>query len=143
MYLLFDDVAEIVEDCEPPIQTPHSTFPRPSVIRLIRYVNVPRKKTIPLTTRAVLARDRYTCAYCGDRADTMDHVIPRSRPDGPHTWLNVVAACKACNNKKDNRTPEEMGWELRIQPTVPGGPSARVLAHIADPSWLKYLGIRT
>jgi 5-methylcytosine-specific restriction endonuclease McrA len=48
----------------------------------------------------------------------VDHVLPRSR-GGRDTWLNTVAACGACNQRKDDRTPVEAGMVLRIKPSAP------------------------
>jgi 5-methylcytosine-specific restriction endonuclease McrA len=47
----------------------------------------------------VLKRDGYICAYCGQEADQVDHVIPR-KAGGTHDLDNLVACCKACNSKK-------------------------------------------
>ena len=49
---------------------------------------------------------------------TRDHIVPRSR-GGPTSWLNLVAACAACNGFKRDRTPEQAGMRLRMQPFVP------------------------
>lgn len=54
----------------------------------------------------ILERDAYMCAYCGRKADTVDHVFPKSR-GGDEDPGNLVACCKRCNMKKNNRTPEE------------------------------------
>jgi 5-methylcytosine-specific restriction endonuclease McrA len=43
-----------------------------------------------------LKRDHYICAYCGDKATTADHVIPRGK-GGSDTLDNLVAACVRCN----------------------------------------------
>ena len=48
----------------------------PSVIRLSRYVRVPYRNRVPLTRAALMRRENYRCAYCGRRAETIDHVIP-------------------------------------------------------------------
>ena len=82
--------------------------PIPSVIRLRRYVRVPYRRRVPLSRRAVFARDEFACQYCGSGAENLDHVFPRAR-GGSHTWENVVAACRACNTKKGDRTPNEAG----------------------------------
>ena len=74
------------------------------MVRLRRFVRVPYRPHAPLTRRAVFARDGWTCQYCAAPAENLDHVIPRSR-GGKHTWENVVAACRRCNAKKENRTP--------------------------------------
>ena len=48
---------------------------------------------------AILLRDRGVCAYCGDRATTVDHVIARANGGGDHP-SNLVAACQPCNRSK-------------------------------------------
>lgn len=48
------------------------------------------------------------------RADsaTIDHVLPRTL-GGTETWLNEVAACRACNGAKADRLPSAMElWRL-------------------------------
>lgn len=64
----------------------------PSVIRLLRYIRVPYRRRIPLTRVALMRRDGYHCAYCDRRAETIDHVIPRSRGDSTsgRTWWRPV-----------------------------------------------------
>ena len=47
----------------------------------------------------VLARDRYTCAYCGGLAGQVDHVVPLAK-GGSNALTNLVAACRRCNNPK-------------------------------------------
>lgn len=42
------------------------------------------------------------CAYCGEVADSVDHVIPRSK-DGKDEADNLVPACLHCNMEKTNR----------------------------------------
>jgi len=49
----------------------------------------------------VLQRDGYICAYCGNDATSVDHVIPRSA-GGDHSLANLVACCIKCNGKKGN-----------------------------------------
>ncbi|MGA0611274.1 HNH endonuclease [Caldimonas sp. KR1-144] len=67
-------------------------------------------------------RDRHTCAYCGqrfdDRALTCEHIVPQSRGGG-WAWMNLVTACRACNGRKADRTPEEAGMPLLYLPYVP------------------------
>ncbi|WP_231123706.1 HNH endonuclease [Nocardioides sambongensis] len=93
--------------------------PWPKVLRLVRYVVANwMYRPAGYGRDAVLRRDRRRCAYCGRRADTIDHVVPRSR-GGPWTWTNTVAACGGCNGRKGNRTPDEAGMRLRFDPWVP------------------------
>ena len=67
-------------------------------------------------------RDRFTCAYCGQRFHDRDlqceHVVPESRGGG-WTWMNLVSACGPCNGRKANRTPEEARMPLLYLPYVP------------------------
>ncbi len=76
----------------------------------------------PLNNRELFLRDGNLCMYCGHefRASnlTRDHVIPLSRK-GKNRWSNVVAACRHCNARKGNRTPEEANMQLLAIPYVP------------------------
>lgn len=111
--------AEVVDaDASRPLRSPSTVMPRPLVARLVRYVRVPRRSAAVVSRRGVLARDGARCAYCAAPASTVDHVVPRSR-GGPHAWENVVAACRDCNARKDDRTLDELGWRLRVTPTRP------------------------
>jgi 5-methylcytosine-specific restriction endonuclease McrA len=112
----------------------------PSVVRLVRYVRVPFRATVPLTRKAVFARDGGRCVYCSAAATSLDHVVPRSR-GGTHTWDNVVSACGRCNHVKADRGIAELGWRLGRQPAVPTGAAWRVVgARRVDPRWRPYLG---
>ena len=75
-----------------------------------------------LSNSKLFQRDRNICAYCGGEFSflrlTRDHIRPVSR-GGTDTWMNVVAACRACNGVKRNRLPEESGLELLFAPYVP------------------------
>lgn len=76
----------------------------------------------PLSNRELFRRDRQMCAYCGDSFHflrlTRDHIKPVSR-GGLDTWMNVVTACRPCNERKSDRTPEGAGMELVYLPYVP------------------------
>jgi 5-methylcytosine-specific restriction endonuclease McrA len=113
----------------------------PSVIRLSSYVRVPYRARVPLTRAGLMHRDRHRCAYCGGRAETIDHVIPRSR-GGEHTWQNCVACCVKCNHRKADKLLSELNWRLRVVPRAPRGVHWRLLAGVVetDPQWLPYLG---
>lgn len=123
------------------LHSANQTVEVPSVIKLSNYVRVPYRARVPLTRAGLMYRDRYRCAYCGGRADTIDHVVPRSR-GGAHTWQNCVASCAKCNHRKADRLLSELGWRLRTAPSAPRGPNWRLLAGMseADPLWLPYLG---
>ncbi len=76
----------------------------------------------PLTNRELFLRDARICMYCGNHhkgmALTRDHVIPLSR-GGTDRWSNVVTACRSCNTRKGNRSPEEARMPLLAVPYVP------------------------
>jgi len=95
-------------------------YPVPTVVRLVRYVVTRwRYSNGPAWSRAgVLARDGQRCGYCDGHATTVDHVLPRSR-GGRNTWLNTIAACGGCNQRKGDRTPAEAGMRLRFEATTP------------------------
>ena len=96
----------------------------PAVVRLTRYVRIPYRGPVPLTRRAVFARDGGRCVYCGVPATSIDHVVPRSR-GGRHEWDNVVSACRRCNHVKADRTVADLGWRLH----PPQEPTGTRLAH--------------
>jgi 5-methylcytosine-specific restriction endonuclease McrA len=137
--LVLAEKAEMIEMGEGFLHSATSAIPIPHVVRLSRYVRVPYRRPIPLTRRAVLARDAHRCVYCAVRADTVDHVVPRSR-GGRNEWTNVVAACARCNHRKGDRLLAELGWSL---PSAPAQPSATVAVVLGwakrDPSWDRYL----
>ncbi len=115
-------------------------LPVPQVIRLRRFVKVPFRQRAPWSRRGVLVRDRHRCAYCGRRATTIDHVVPRSQGGGD-TWLNTVAACSEDNHRKADRTPVQAGMRLLTQPFEPTPADALLLAVGAQdgdllPEWL-------
>lgn len=76
----------------------------------------------PLTNTLLFARDQLVCMYCGSefpaRELSRDHVVPKSR-GGLDTWTNCVTACRRCNNRKANQTPEQSGMQLLAIPFVP------------------------
>jgi 5-methylcytosine-specific restriction endonuclease McrA len=111
----------------------------PSVVRLNYFVKVPYRARSSLSRRAVLVRDEFECQYCGRTAENVDHVIPRSRGGG-HTWDNVVAACRPCNSRKENRSPADAGLTLKHPPREPHDSVWIVVAvDRVDPQWEQYL----
>ena len=111
----------------------------PVVVKLTRFVKVPYRGVVPLTRRAVFARDGGRCVYCAAPATSIDHVVPRSR-GGQHVWDNVVSCCRRCNHAKADHHIAELGWRLRCLPQAPSGPAWRVLGTgRMHPTWRPYL----
>lgn len=135
----------------------------PAVIR--SFVMMPTGRKVHFSRRNLLARDGYTCGYCGRRPKDkagrplleeleVEHVIPRSqavnglvklaggRTVAITSWPNVVTACTACNARKKNRTPAQAGMKLLWTPKAPNGLSrvriAMVRTEIPD-EWKKFL----
>lgn len=119
LVLVIDGKAEVLEEYDCTVSSATRVFPSPSVIRLIYMIRRPRPR-VKLTRREVFIRDNFTCQYCGRQAGdlTIDHVIPRSR-GGPHTWDNLVSACKTCNHRKGGKSLHEARMTLRSQPKEP------------------------
>jgi len=141
LVLVLDSKAELIHQTERLFHSPRVAFPEPSVVRLWHYVKVPFQARVALNRRAVFARDGHLCQYCGGMAENIDHVVPRSK-GGAHTWDNVVAACRACNARKENRLLHEAGLTLHRSPTQPRERSWILAATGAvRPDWEPYLGL--
>ena len=139
--LLLKQKAELVEHATLHLRSEHTRMPRPMVIRLVTFVNVPRDThRRKITRRAVFARDGWTCQYCGARSNlTVDHVIPRSK-GGTSEWDNIVASCAPCNRRKGDLLPEKANM---IPRHAPRAPHPQVFIHVASPtipaSWKQWL----
>ncbi|MGC4932518.1 HNH endonuclease [Gordonia sp. DT30] len=122
------------------VHSAQTSVPIPTVIRLRTYVRVPFRAVVPMTRAALMHRDRFRCGYCGAKATTIDHVLPRSR-GGAHTWDNCVACCAGCNHRKADRLLSELGWALNTPLTAPKGRHWRLLATVKeiDPAWVQYI----
>ena len=131
--------AELLHGTGRQFHSEKAVFAEPSVVRLTYYVKVPYQARVALNRRAVFARDGHRCQYCGGTAENIDHVVPRSR-GGTHTWDNVVAACRPCNARKEDRLLDESGLALRTPPSVPRERTwALALAGAMRPDWERYL----
>ncbi len=136
--LVLKDKAEIVARDVAELHSARLNVPCPSVIRLVHYVRVPYRSRVPLSRRAVFARDEHRCQYCNRPAENIDHVIPRSR-GGEHIWENVVASCRPCNARKENRYLHETDLRLRRLPVAPHSSWVVTSGGPIDPAWQPYL----
>jgi len=136
--LVLKEKAEIVARDVAELHSASLAVPCPSVIRLVHFVRVPYRSRVPLSRRAVFARDGHRCQYCNRPAENIDHVIPRSR-GGEHTWENVVASCRPCNARKENRYLHETDLRLRRRPVAPHSSWVVTSGGPIDPAWQPYL----
>lgn len=134
--------AQAIETYSKVIKSVNESFELPCVIALKRIVKF-RYQTIPCHRRNVIWRDNNQCQYCSKHfmADklTIDHVVPRSR-GGQNDWLNLVTACKKCNQKKGDKTPSEANMPLIKEPKIP---KSDIFKNISKnqiiPRWKYYL----
>jgi 5-methylcytosine-specific restriction endonuclease McrA len=141
--LVLNGKAEVLEEYDLMIGTSSSLYDAPSVIRLVYMIKRPYPR-VKLCRRELFIRDEFTCQYCGvqTRDLTVDHIIPRSK-NGPHTWENLVSACRQCNHRKGGKTIEEARLKLRTTPKEPRAsryyPIQRALNRNVTEDWLKFI----
>lgn len=130
--LMLMEKADPLVDRSQPVATFGGPVKAPSVLRMRYLVKRPMPQ-LRLSRHSVLARDRYTCQYCGIRGKdlTIDHVVPKWA-GGPHTWDNLVACCRRCNLKKADKTPQQAHMKLARKPRRP-----HFIPYLALPTYLR------
>ena len=139
--LIYLNKAERIADAKDKfLRTVNASFPMPSIIRLNGYVKLPYRGVL-MNRQNIFKRDNHRCQYCGSTSNlTLDHVMPRSR-GGPSSWDNLITACRSCNAKKGNYTPEEAGMPLKSKPFKPSFLLfLRDFSGNIDEQWFPYLG---
>ncbi|MGL4462551.1 MAG: HNH endonuclease [Planctomycetia bacterium] len=115
----------------------------PEVVALVHCDRLPRT-TAPFSRRNVFKRDHFLCQYCGGRPNpgraTIDHVVPKARGGGT-TWTNCVLACKECNGRKADRTPDQAGLTLRRRPSQPRWKPWYSAVGRRPASWTRFLPV--
>tara|TARA_Y100000593_G_scaffold63576_1_gene117497 strand:+ start:739 stop:1251 length:513 start_codon:yes stop_codon:yes gene_type:complete len=134
--------ARSIEEHSKEIRSVQEKFKLPAVIVLTRYVKF-RFTTLACNRANILHRDNNQCQYCARQHEpsnlTLDHIYPKSR-GGKNTWLNLVTACKKCNQRKGNKTLAESGMSLIREPYIPKVNILRSLSKKQiNPSWKNYL----
>lgn len=138
--LLCLEKVEMVEHNHQTIHSMKQSIPMPSIVRLSRFIHVPRKRVL-LSRKNVIKRDNHQCQYCGKTQGplTVDHVLPKNRL-GQDSWENLVCACTECNTRKRDRTPGEANMPLLREPRKPGYLFfIQNLMGIPDERWKPYL----
>ncbi len=145
--LVLDHKAEILEtDDARWFRSECRRIPYPTVIRLVRFVRVPRRFRRQVTNTFLFARDGYCCQYCGRHRSllkgrqflTRDHILPISRGGG-NTWDNVVTSCSPCNNRKGDRLPSDVGMKLLCTPGEPNHVQLVWAVRRVTPVQVKYI----
>lgn len=133
--LVLGDKVDVLHHHDRPVLTVGGDLPAPSVMKMRYQVKRPMPQ-LRLSRHSVLARDNYTCQYCGVKGKdlTIDHVVPRW-VGGPQTWDNLVACCRRCNLKKGDKTPQQANMKLRRSPRRP-----HFIPYLALPAYLKARG---
>lgn len=139
LLLVLSEKVDVLAESGHIMASERMTLVIPSVVRLRYFVKVPYQRTAPLNRKAIFARDHGRCQYCTSPAESIDHVIPRSR-GGEHVWGNVVACCRRCNTLKANRLLSECSMVLKSRPTAPTRLAwVTVAAGRVPESWGPYL----
>lgn len=94
------------------------TIQIPLVIKLMKFIRSVFKKAVPFSKANILARDEFTCRFCGKYGDTIDHLVPKSK-GGKSTWMNCVCACAKCNRTKGSKSLTEARMTLLKRPWEP------------------------
>ena len=140
--LVLDHKARVVtEYAGRVIRSANLVIPWPAVVALDHHVA--RRRRVRFNRNNVLARDSYSCGYCGSRPLrpngrpdlgelTLDHVVPRAQAKQHQvllpwnqrrvpvtSWENIVACCVPCNARKADRTPTQARMPLRYLPRTP------------------------
>lgn len=134
--------AKAIERYAETINSVKESFELPAVIVLNKYIKF-RFSYMSCNKMNILWRDNNQCQYCSKPLRsgnlTIDHILPKSK-GGNNSWLNLVAACKRCNQKKGDKTPAESGMYLKRKPYIP---KTNILKSInkeqISPKWKNYL----
>ena len=138
--LLHNNKINAIKNSEILLRSEKAEFFIPKVGILTYFVKAPFARRVALNRENIFIRDISTCQYCGKTAESVDHIVPRSK-GGLHEWSNVVACCKKCNLIKADKLLHETHLNLRKAPGNPKGNFwiKTIVGTNPDPSWEKYL----
>ena len=136
--------ADRVIDYDAVVRSPSVAMAVPAVLRLKKSVRR-TKRRVRFSRVNVFTRDGHRCQYCGVRFParqlTFDHVLPRAS-GGRTEWTNIVTACRPCNARKRDRTPDEAGMFPLNPPRRPKSlplTPPRINPHKAPDEWHDFL----
>jgi len=84
----------------------------------------------------VFLRDGGQCRYCGEPAESLDHVVPDVL-EGPAVLKNLVCACKSCNSRKQGQGGFRLQYDRRRGPSQRG--TLRYRQHVVSRSGIDAL----
>ena len=138
--LLLSKKINVIKKSKLQIRSENKIIYIPKVALLTYYVKAPYARRVALNRSNIFIRDFYTCQYCGSKAESLDHIIPKSR-GGQHEWSNVVACCKKCNLVKADKLLNQTILKLKNFPIKPEGNFwiKTIIGSNPDPEWKEYL----
>lgn len=149
MVMWFQEKVEVLEYHAESVRSIKQSFQLPSVLKLKSYIRPRKTDGVRFCRENVYIRDLHTCQYCAQKFPykelTIDHVVPASH-GGPKTWTNVVTACRSCNQRKADRTPEKARMPLLKPPRAPQWLPVieyEISPEDSPPNWRDYLRFKT
>ena len=138
--LLLSNKINVIKKSNLELRSESSIITIPKVAALNYYVKAPYARRVALNRENIFIRDKYLCQYCGKEAESIDHVIPKSK-GGEHEWQNVVACCKKCNLIKADKYLNQTILKLVDFPSVPEGNVwiKTIIGSNPDPEWKEFL----
>ena len=117
--LLFGKKINVLKESDVELRSIEQTIAIPKVAVLTYYVRAPYARRVALNRENIFIRDSFSCQYCGEDAESIDHIMPKSK-GGSHEWSNVVACCKKCNLLKADKQLSKTILNLQKNPSSRG-----------------------
>jgi 5-methylcytosine-specific restriction endonuclease McrA len=138
--LIHNNKINVIKNSELLLHSEKEKYFSPKVGILTYFVKAPFARRVALNRENIFIRDFYTCQYCGKPAESVDHIVPRSK-GGLHEWSNVVACCKKCNLIKADKLLHQTHLNIKMLPSNPKGNFwiKTIVGSNPDPSWEEYL----
>ena len=138
--LIHNNKINVIKNSELLLHSEKEKYFIPKVGILTYFVKAPFARRVALNRENIFIRDFYTCQYCGKSAESVDHIVPRSK-GGLHEWSNVVACCKKCNLIKADKLLHQTHLNIKMLPSSPKGNFwiKTIVGSNPDPSWKEYL----